>query len=134
MSDLNKFGVIRLLHFDKGILSSHVAEFHYQKLQHFQKDMVFCIREKDWCIDIKSDDKESVLLFLHKNALLFCPWLLSILLYIISYWLHGICIHNCKIALSMGNYWTHLCNYYRCEIMIRTSKFHLLEIFFMESS
>ena len=53
MSDLNKFGVIRLLHFDKGILSSHVAEFHYQKLRHFQKDMVFCIREKDWLLILK---------------------------------------------------------------------------------
>ena len=25
----------------------------------FQKDMAFCVREKDWYIDIKSVDKES---------------------------------------------------------------------------
>ena len=37
MTVLNKFGVIGLLHFHKGILSSHEAEFSFQKLQYAEK-------------------------------------------------------------------------------------------------
>ena len=32
VTDLNKFGVIGLLHFHKGILPSHVTEFPFQKV------------------------------------------------------------------------------------------------------
>ena len=58
MSELNKFGVIGLLHFNKGILLSHVAEFPFQKLQYVKKDSSYCIREKGRYIDTKCDDKK----------------------------------------------------------------------------
>ena len=34
MTELNKFEVIGLLHFHKGILPSHVAKFPFQKVQY----------------------------------------------------------------------------------------------------
>ena len=34
MTELNKFGVIGILHFHKGILSSHGTKFSFQKLQY----------------------------------------------------------------------------------------------------
>ena len=58
VTELNKVGVIGLLHFYKGILQSHVTEFPFEKLQYVQKDTFYCIREKEWYFDTKSDDKE----------------------------------------------------------------------------
>ena len=37
-------------------------------------DMFYCIGEKDWYIDTKSDDKEFVLLFLHKKLVPVYPF------------------------------------------------------------
>ena len=71
MAELNKSEVIGLLHFHKGIWLSHVAEFPFQKLMQVCK----VIRDKDWYIDTKSDNKQSILLFFHKNSVLFHPWL-----------------------------------------------------------
>ena len=51
MTDLNKIWVIRLTQFNKEILKSRVAEFSFQKFQYVQKDMSYCIREKDSFID-----------------------------------------------------------------------------------
>ena len=56
MTELNKFKVTGLLHFHKGILQSNVAEFTFKKLQCVLKDTFYCIRQKDWYVDIKSDD------------------------------------------------------------------------------
>ena len=64
MTELNKFGVIGLLQFQKGILPSHMAEFPFKKLQtllHRRKRLLYSI-------DTKSDDKESVLPFLHTSS------------------------------------------------------------------
>ena len=57
MTELNNGGVIRLLLLHKGILLSHVTQFPFQKLQYVQKDTFYCIREKEWYIDTKSNDK-----------------------------------------------------------------------------
>ena len=65
MTDLNKFEVTGLLHFHKGLLLSHVAECVFQ--------ILFCVKEKDRYIDTKSYDKESIVLLLHKNTVLFYP-------------------------------------------------------------
>ena len=73
MTELNKFGVIGLLHFHKGILPFYVVENPFQKLQYVYKDPFYYIRKKDWYTDAKKDDKESVLFFLHKNSELFYP-------------------------------------------------------------
>ena len=72
MTELNKYRVI-LLHFHKEILPSNVAEFPFQKLQYVQNVAFYCIRGKEWNIDLKFDDKESVLMLLHKNSALFNP-------------------------------------------------------------
>ena len=37
-----------------------MAKFPFQKLPYVYKNTFYCIREKDWYIDTKSDDKESV--------------------------------------------------------------------------
>ena len=60
MTELNKFGVIGLLNFHKGLLSSHVVKFPSQKPQYIYKDTFYCIKEKYRY----TDEKESVL-FLH---------------------------------------------------------------------
>ena len=39
----------------------------------FRKIVFFCITEKDLYVDTYSDDKESIMLFLHKNAAFFYP-------------------------------------------------------------
>ena len=44
MTELNKFGVIGLLHFHKEILQSHFSEFPFQKLQYIQKGKSCCIK------------------------------------------------------------------------------------------
>ena len=62
---LNKIGVIGLLHFYKGILSSHVTFSMFRRIR-------LVVQEKKTYIDTKSDDKESVLLFLHQNLVLVC--------------------------------------------------------------
>ena len=67
-----KFRVIELLHFHKVILPFYVAEFLFQKLQYVWEGQVFfCMREKEWYICTKNDDKESMLLFLHKKQRFF---------------------------------------------------------------
>ena len=58
VKELNKFGVIEMLLFHKGILQSYVAEFLFQKFQYVKKYTFDCMREKDWYVDTKSDDKE----------------------------------------------------------------------------
>ena len=65
VTELDKFGVIGLLHLHKGILQYHVAECSFQKLMNVYKDMFFLhTRERlVWYIDTKSDDQECVLLF-----------------------------------------------------------------------
>ena len=47
VTELNKFRVIELLHFHKGILQSNVAEFTFKKLPCVLKDTFYCIRQKD---------------------------------------------------------------------------------------
>ena len=68
MTELNKFEIVGLLHFQKGILPSHVAKFLFQK-----KGYIFCfVREYiiyyvlyiyiymyHFYIDTKSDNKLS---------------------------------------------------------------------------
>ena len=66
-----KFRVIELLHFHKVILPFYVAEFPFQKLQYvWEGQGFFCMREKEY-ICTKNDDKESMLLFLHKKQRFF---------------------------------------------------------------
>ena len=73
MTELNKFEVIRLLHFYKRIQPCHVAERMWlSKTYACLEGYIFCIREKDLYIDT-SDDNESVLLFLHQNSVLLHP-------------------------------------------------------------
>ena len=57
---LNKFRVTGLLHFHKATLPSHLAEFPFQNLQYVYENTIYFIREKDWCIGIKYDDKEFI--------------------------------------------------------------------------
>ena len=59
MTELDKFGD-GLLHFHRGILQSHVAAFPFPKTS-------------DLHTDNTSGDEEYVLLFLHKNSVLFSP-------------------------------------------------------------
>ena len=68
--ELNEFGG-KGMHFHKGILLSYVAEYPFKKLQYVQKGSFFCIRGKDWYIDTKSDDEESILRCLNKNSVPF---------------------------------------------------------------
>ena len=76
VTELNKFGVIELLHFHNGILPCHMADWiSISKTCVCLEGYIFCIREKDWHIDTKSNNKKSVLLFLHKNSVLFYHWL-----------------------------------------------------------
>ena len=65
MAELNNFLMERLLCFHKGILSSHVNEFSFQKLSLCSERKAFLCKKKDSYTDIKSDDKKSMLLFLH---------------------------------------------------------------------
>ena len=67
MTELNKSGVMELLHFHKGISPSYVVEYAFQNLQYFQ-DRFLCISKKK--TDTKSDDKESIQMFLHKNSVI----------------------------------------------------------------
>ena len=67
------FQVIGLLHFYKEDLPFHVAEFPFWKLQFSWKDSFLCIIERDWYIDTKSDDKESIPFSLYKHSALFYP-------------------------------------------------------------
>ena len=57
---LNKFGVLRLLHFHKRILPSSCGWIL------LSKTLEGYVWEKDWYIDKTSGNKESVLLFLHQ--------------------------------------------------------------------
>ena len=70
-TELNKFAIIGLLHFHKGILPSYVAEVFLSKTLVCLKVHIFGIREVDWYIDNKSDGNESVLMILHNNSVLF---------------------------------------------------------------
>ena len=45
MTELNKSGVMGLLHFHKGISPSYVVEYAFQNLQYFQ-DRFLCISKK----------------------------------------------------------------------------------------
>ena len=51
-------------------LPSHVAEFTFQKLRYVYKNMIYCIREKYWYIDIKCDDKKLMQFKQWKNSTL----------------------------------------------------------------
>ena len=62
VTELNKFGFIVLLHLRKEILPRHVAEYHFRKHMYDYK-IRFYTRQKDWCIDTKNEDQESILLF-----------------------------------------------------------------------
>ena len=68
MTELNQLGVVRLLHFHKGVLQYHVAEIYLQKLQYVQKDKFLYVTKKGRYIDTKCDDEESILLLLYKNS------------------------------------------------------------------
>ena len=46
VTELDKFGVIGLLHLHKGILQYHVAEFSFQKLMYVYKDMFFFVYKR----------------------------------------------------------------------------------------
>ena len=70
MTELKKSEVMGLLHFRKGILSSYVVEYAFQNLQYFQ-DRFLCISKRK--TDTKSDDKESIQMFLHKNSVILHP-------------------------------------------------------------
>lgn len=74
MTELNKNGVIGLLHLHKGIRPSHMAPFPFQKCMCFE-EYVFCTTKKDSYIDTENDDKEYMLLLLYKNSVLFYLWL-----------------------------------------------------------
>ena len=76
VTKLNKFGIgpnIGLLHFHKGILPSYVADIFLSKTSVRLKGHIFGIREIGWYIETKSDDKESVLMFLCKSSVFFYP-------------------------------------------------------------
>ena len=76
VTKLNKFGIglnIGLLQFHKGILPSYVADIFLSKTSVCLKGYIFGIREIGWYIETKSDDKESVLMFLRKSLVFFCP-------------------------------------------------------------
>ena len=52
-SSFSNFGVSGLLNFNGGILASYVAKCPFKQCL---EGYVFCIREKDWCIDTKRDN------------------------------------------------------------------------------
>ena len=66
MTELNKFGVIGLLNFHKGLLSSHVVKFPSQKPQYIYKDTFYCIKEKDRYTD-ESRERICIVVFAHKS-------------------------------------------------------------------
>ena len=71
VTELNKFALLGLLHFHKGILPSYVAEVFLSKALVCLKVNIFGIRELDWYIDTKSDGNESVLIIFHNKSVLF---------------------------------------------------------------
>ena len=46
MTELKKFGVVELVHFHKGILTSHVAELPFQKIYICLEGYIFFVKEE----------------------------------------------------------------------------------------
>ena len=62
MTEINKFWVIRLLTLSKRDFTIPCDWVFHSNVSVCLEGHTFCITEKDWYIDTKSDDKESVLL------------------------------------------------------------------------
>ena len=70
---MTEFGV-ELFHYHKRVLTILCSWISLSKTCCVYKDRFYFMREKDWYIDSKIENKDSVLLFLHENSVLFYTW------------------------------------------------------------
>ena len=68
---MHKFGVKGLLTLPQRDFTVSCGWIYLSKTSLCSEGKIFCIKEKDWYIDTKDDDKESMLLFFHKTSVLF---------------------------------------------------------------